>query len=299
MTEATVTTRIVIISIPYTEPLPMVAPALLSGCLNHAGISARGIDFAIEFLNCFIDKPYWPEIKNLLALGIAPATPLPRRALIDIVKFIKSKLTDIRVKYNPEYIGLSIFTNESINFSYILIPYIRRYMPGVKIMLGGRGLELTCGIENRLHYKKYWDHGMADVLVVGDSETAIIEAINGNVEGIYLAKSQTKEDLENIPIPNWDDYDFEIYKKFDNYKIVEGNDSPGDDPRYISVTGSKGCVRHCTFCDVASFWPTYIYRDGEKIADEIIANYRKTGMRNIQGMLFLEAKHKCLKKILQ
>jgi radical SAM superfamily enzyme YgiQ (UPF0313 family) len=155
-------------------------------------------------------------------------------------------------------------------------------MPGVKIMLGGRGLELTCGVENRLHHEKYWDHGMADVLVVGDAETAIIEAIEGKVEGVYFAKSQTKEDIENIPVPNWDDYNFELYKKFDNYKIAEGHDSPGDDPRYISVTGSKGCVRHCSFCDVAAFWPKYIYRDGDKIADEIITNYRKTGIRNFR-----------------
>ena len=52
------------------------------------------------------------------------------------------------------------------------------YLPNTKIMLGGRGLELTCGVENRLHYEKYWEHGMADLLIVGDAETAIIDAVN-------------------------------------------------------------------------------------------------------------------------
>jgi radical SAM superfamily enzyme YgiQ (UPF0313 family) len=273
-------TKVVIISVPYTEPLPMVAPVLLSACLNNAGISAHGLDFSIKFLDYFIDKPYWPDIKNLLALGIRPPSKLSRRAIIDILKFTRRNLLDIKEKYNPEYIGLSIFTNESINFSYILIPYIRRYLPNTKIMLGGRGLELMCGVENKLHYKKYWDHGMADLLIVGDAETAVVDAVNDEAVGIYFAKSQSKEDLENLPIPNWNDYDFDVYKKFENYNIVEDLDTPGINPRYIAVTGSKGCVRHCTFCDVASFWPNYIYRDGEKIADEIIINYKKTGIPN-------------------
>lgn len=274
--------RVVILSVPYTEPLPMVAPVLLSACLNRAGISAKGLDFSIEFLDYFFDKPYWTEIKNLLATGVAPVEKLSRRAIIDLLKFTRRYVLKIKREHNPEYIGLSLFTNESINFSYILIPYIRRYLPNTKIMLGGRGLELTCGIENRVFYEKYWDHGMADVLVVGDAETAIIEAVQNNVEGIYFAKPQTREDLENIPIPDWDNYRFDIYKKFENYAIQEGEDAPGYNPRYIAVTGSKGCVRHCSFCDVEAFWPKYIYRDGEAIAEEIIANYRKTGIRNFR-----------------
>ena len=270
-------TQVVILSIPYTEPYPTVAPGLLSACLDRAGISSRGLDLGIEFIDYFINKPYWADLKNLLALGAAPTT-LSKRAVIDLLKFVRRTLLNIKDNYDPDYIGLSIFTNESINFSYVLIPYIRRYLPRAKIMLGGRGLELTCGIENRFHYEKYWDHGMADLIVVGDAETAIIEAIQEEIQGIYFAKPQGKEDLENIPVPKWDDYDLELYKKFNDYTIVGGEDEPDADPRYISITGSKGCVRHCTFCDVASFWPKYLYRDGEKIAQEIINNYQSTGI---------------------
>lgn len=272
-------TRVVIVSIPYTEPLPMVAPVLLSACLEKQGISAVGLDLGVEFLQEFVDRPYWPELKNLLALGMAPQS-LPMVAVKDLIRFISKKLKQIQCDYNPEYLGLSIFTNESINFSYVMIPYIRRYLPQTKIMLGGRGLELICGVENRPHYEKYHDHGMADVCVVGDAETAIVEVVKQNITGIYFAQPQTREDLDNIPVPNWSNYNFDLYKKFENYKIAEGHDTPGEDPRYIAVTGSKGCVRNCSFCDVASFWPKYIYRDGEKIADEIIVNYQNTGIKN-------------------
>lgn len=258
----------------------MVAPVLLSACLTTRGISAKGIDFSIEFLNHFYKKPYWPALKNLITIGVS--TKLPRRCIVDLLKFIKNKLVSIKQNYNPEYIGLSIFTNESIDFTNILVYSIRKYLPDVKIILGGRGLELICGVENIPYYQKYFNHSMADLIIVGDAEESLINALNENATGIYYSGQQTKEDLLNIPIPNWDDYNFDLYKSFKDYSIQEDNDHKGEDPRYIAVTGSKGCIRKCTFCDVSSFWPKYIYRDGNAIAEEIIAGYRKTGIINFK-----------------
>jgi hypothetical protein len=73
-------TQVVIISVPYTEPVPLVAPALLSACLNNNGISAVGLDFSAEFLNEFLNKDYWSNLKNLITLGLS-SSPLPRYAL--------------------------------------------------------------------------------------------------------------------------------------------------------------------------------------------------------------------------
>ena len=231
-------------------------------------------------MNEFVDEPYWPDIKNLFAIGIQ--NKIPGRALIKILKFIKKQLIQIERTYNPTHIGLSIFTNESINFSYLLIPLVRKYLPNVKLILGGRGLELVCGVEQIPHHKKYYNHGMADLIIVGDAETAVIEAIKNNISGLYFAQQQNSQDLLNIPAPDWSNYNFELYKRFENYNIVDAHKSIGDgfDPRYIAITGSKGCVRQCTFCDVATFWPKYIYRDGVAVADEIINTYRNTGMIN-------------------
>jgi radical SAM superfamily enzyme YgiQ (UPF0313 family) len=272
--------KVVILSVPYTEPLPMVAPILLSACLTTKGISAKGIDFSVEFFNHFYHQTYWPALKNLITIGVS--TKLPRRYLIDILKFTKNKLLAIQQEYNPEYIGLSIFTNESIDFTNILIYSIRKYLPDVKIILGGRGLELICGVENIPYYQKYFNHSMADLIIVGDAEESLISAINEKAIGIYKSKQQTRADLLTTPIPNWDDYNLDVYKNFKDYAIQEDNDHKGKDPRYISITGSKGCVRECSFCDVASFWPKYIYRDGDIIAKEIITAYEKTGIVNFK-----------------
>ena len=44
-------TKIVICSVPFLEVVPPVAPALLSSCLNEAGIPSVGIDFNIDESN--------------------------------------------------------------------------------------------------------------------------------------------------------------------------------------------------------------------------------------------------------
>ena len=46
----------------------------------------------------------------------------------------------------------------------------------------------------------------------------------------------------------------------------------------VTVTGSRGCVRKCTFCDVAGLWKKYRYRPGSDIANEIVEMYHKYGI---------------------
>jgi len=41
------------------------------------------------------------------------------------------------------------------------------------------------------------------------------------------------------------------------------------------LIGSRGCVRKCTFCDVAKTSPKYRYRSGKNIAQEIMHHYQK------------------------
>lgn len=263
---------IVILSVPYTEPLPMVAPVLLSACLNKGNIKAKGIDFSIEFYKKFSKKDYWIDLKHALTFGQIKESRLPRRIIVDILKFNKNFLVNIRQKYDPKWIGLSIFTSESINYSYLLVYSIRKYLPGVKIVIGGKGTEVTCSFRNKPHYQLYTETKTVDLAIVGDCEHTIVNAIKENAEGIYISKPQTKEDLDQAPIPNWDEYNLLQYAEFSNM-VVEP---------YMAITSSKGCVRKCTFCDVADFWPKYIYRDPEVVANEIITAYQKTGIKRFQ-----------------
>lgn len=264
---------IAILSVPYTDPLPMVAPVLLSACLNKKNIRAKGFDFSIEFYKQFSKKSYWIDLKHALTIGQIGGNRLPRRCVVDILKFNKTFLLDLKQNHNPTWIGLSIFTSESINYSYLLIYSIRKYLPNVKIVIGGKGAEVVCSFRNKPHYQLFIDNQAADLAVVGDCEHTIASAIKENASGIYKSRPQTKEDLDEAPIPNWDEYDLKQYIEFSHTMVAEP---------YMAITASKGCVRKCTFCDVADFWPKYIYRNPETVANEIITAYQKTGIKRFQ-----------------
>jgi radical SAM superfamily enzyme YgiQ (UPF0313 family) len=51
--------------------------------------------------------------------------------------------------------------------------------------------------------------------------------------------------------------------------------------RKFVISGSRGCVRNCTFCDVASIWPKFRWKSGKKIADEMHQVSEQTGTKKI------------------
>ena len=261
----------VILSIPYGEITPMVAPVLLSACLNKGGVSAKGIDLNLKFYQKFENKPYFSVLKNQLIFGYIKNQNLPRRAIIDVLKFNKHFLLNIKKQYDPEWIGISVFSQQRIDFSYLLIYSIRKYLPDVKIVIGGKGSEIVCQIRKKQHAQLYIESGAADLAVVGDCEHIIAQLIKDDTRGLYISPQQTKDDLDDIPLPNWEEYDLKKYLELPVFMSQEP---------YMAITASKGCVRDCTFCDVANFWPKYIYRDPNKVANEMITAYNKTGVRS-------------------
>ena len=47
--------------------------------------------------------------------------------------------------------------------------------------------------------------------------------------------------------------------------------------RSAYITGSRGCVRACTFCDINSLWKKFRYRSGNSLAQEMVEGYQKYG----------------------
>jgi radical SAM superfamily enzyme YgiQ (UPF0313 family) len=70
----------------------------------------------------------------------------------------------------------------------------------------------------------------------------------------------------SYPLPNYDDYKFNEY-------IYERDQIP------FPITGSKGCVRDCDFCDIRFQFGKYRYRTGHDIAKEMIHVAEHLGFR--------------------
>ena len=120
-------------------------------------------------------------------------------------------------------------------------------------------LEIGSNYENVVYggagVHQFWP---ADHFIVGEGEYALRDFLRGNE---YKNFCQI-DDLNKLPIPDY-------------------TDQLNDNINELVMTGSRGCVRNCTFCDVASIWPKYRWVDGKKLADNMHAVCEQTGIYKI------------------
>tara|TARA_R110000782_G_scaffold245352_1_gene332078 strand:- start:471 stop:1841 length:1371 start_codon:yes stop_codon:yes gene_type:complete len=232
-------------SVPYTvTKIAPAAPAILIGMLEYHGYTGKFYDFNVLTLED-------PDVKNF-ALGKNPSNT---EYLDKVYRYHVNKM----LEYKPNYIGISLFTYQCIRTAQLLCIYIRTIAPEVKIILGGPGLS-----HNGLHGvnigAEWQELQLCDYWVKSEGENPIIEILKGD----YISTPKWKQitDLDEFPIPVYDSYNWSLYKK------------------HIPITGSRGCVRQCTFCDIHTHWKKFVWRSGKSIADEMIAQSIQHGIYN-------------------
>ena len=159
-----------------------------------------------------------------------------------------------------DYILISCFSTWEYPMTEMLAKHCKNNSTAT-VVVGGPGVH-TKGHE-------LLTKGCIDYYILGEGEIALQELFNGNnaYPGINGTPPVQIDDIEALPLPNYEYFDFKKY----NWLL--------DDPD-IFIYGSRGCVRRCTFCDVASYWPKFRYRSGKSIAEEMIKNYELYGVKN-------------------
>lgn len=237
---------------------PSVGPALLKTVLNEHNISSMILDLNIEFFNYLnnleqdLGYHYYEKDDSAFFLDRYPKFV---ETIVPISeKFWKQKVNEI-LKLKPKFVGLSLLSEYSHCSSIYLSKLIKKADPDIIIVWGGTGI-LPRYMERIIRLYGEYDE-FVDFYVEGDGEKAIIELIN------TYKTSKTKKykvpivNLESIPLPDYSDIKWDIYRPHQGHKP-------------IYVTGSRGCVKRCDFCNVYEIWPKYIFRSGESIANEII-----------------------------
>jgi radical SAM superfamily enzyme YgiQ (UPF0313 family) len=235
---------LVIISVPgVVSRLPPAAPALLKASVESAGFSCRTIDYSIRL---------YQEDVDIDALETYFSTGLNTECKPIAEKIIETWVKDL-LSFNPRYIGISVFTYQNRIATELFCQAIRK-VSDAKIVLGGQGLS-DGGIEGACGFgKKMTDKNLADFYIRSEGEVSLVELLKNNTTypGINSNSFKQIDDLDSLPFPNYDDYEIDQYK------------SP-----ILPITGSRGCVRSCSFCDIHEHWK-YRYRSGQSMADEII-----------------------------
>jgi hypothetical protein len=264
---------IVICSLPQMSAGSVpAAPALLKSAVANAGYTAKTLDLNIDFFveQCGMDTQKFSEYCSVFRSSETPSD----EAIIAANEWVEQSIKKIS-ELNPRIVGLSVFSHYQHRASYLLATKIREQLPNVKIVLGGYGLgQNSTSLMNFIPIKKIHtlkpfpeyitEQGLCDYIVIDDPLNKLIDIIEEVVGGTTVKQVEYLEEkiLFNTPIPDYDDYNFACY-------MFES------DGFSLPITGSKGCVRACTFCDVPSRFGKFKIRSGKDIAEEMITLSKK------------------------
>jgi tRNA A37 methylthiotransferase MiaB len=253
---------------PLVVDRPPGAPALLKSAVEEAGYTCQTLDLSIDFFINQCDKNV--EQYNTLTSVFRPQESGSEQAEQSAQQWVNESIDKLKA-INPTIVGLSVFTNFQHRATVRLAQAIRTHLPDVKIIVGGMGLivnasslSLEPGIKKidliKLFPQYLTEKQLVDFVVPYGNELTdlvnILEQVVGITEKTKKINYQEETVIYNNPIPNYDNYGL------DNYLW--------SDSKALPVTGSKGCVRACTFCDIPGQFGKFKYRTGRNIADEIL-----------------------------
>ena len=256
---------IIIVNLPWSDlAVPFSAPALLKGIAESHGYSAKSIDFNVDLYEkiCKKDTQTFFQLQEYFS-----SYHNKKNKLLD--SFYDHIITTLK-QFNFRYFGISVFAIISQKATFELCQRLRKEISDIKIVLGGKGLNVYSHIamhpyitetEKTLKFDKIMaEKNLADYFIIGDAEDAIIDLLSGKLDDRPNLLSNwfvpLKDNLE-YPFANFDDY--ELKKYFGKKDEVQ-----------IPIISSKGCVRRCDFCDVPSQFKKFQSKNGKRMAEELL-----------------------------
>tara|TARA_R110000772_G_scaffold256190_2_gene372632 strand:- start:4227 stop:5612 length:1386 start_codon:yes stop_codon:yes gene_type:complete len=234
----------IIPKIDPTAPTPGVA-VMKQVCVN-AGYTSKVIDLNIDLYNKLklknLHTYYWDTDDSVFFTEIEPQLPTDWQQFESDHEEIFQDWINQLQSLAPKFIGLSLLSMFSRSAGIALSLLIRKHLPLTKIIWGGPTVDApTRNMAMEL--------GFCDIAVIGDGEEAILSILRDEIP------SQNQiADMDQLPFPDYTDIDWAAYDTDENV---------------VYITGSRGCVKSCTFCNVSQIWPRYINRSGNSIVDEI------------------------------
>jgi hypothetical protein len=253
-----------VISVPRLEiHRPPISTAIVAEVIRTHGHDVQALDLNCEFFHYLPNRQMYYNFDEVWD-RVRPLTLQESKNLIDFIK--KKCLPNMK---NFDRYWISVFGGSSHLFTELLCRFVRKYLPNKRIILGGQGIGTNNIVTNRAFGDEMKEKKLCDLYLVGEGEHIVKEVLDGKTEGNGINNHipQQIDELDTLPFPNYEFYDLDRYDYLSNKKEV-------------FITGSRGCVRRCTYCDIARYWPKFRYRSGENIATEMIQHYEKHGVTN-------------------
>lgn len=246
---------IVLLAIPRMDPtVPAPALALLKPIVTDLGMSCKTFDLnALWHDYCIKNNltEVWKDIDDFFVANLEiEKEEIPESHNV-WNNWITKTINDIISTHNPKKVGVSIFSNNSIRPGKDVLKLCKE--ANVETFIGGSQLIdslLNKGDPVDSRFKEYVDH-----YIIGEGENALQNfLLYGKGPGVDNPHYEQIDNLDSLPFADYSDYDMNLYEESE---------------RRWPITGSRGCVRRCSFCNVGAIWKKFRFRSGKHIADEI------------------------------
>jgi len=235
---------------------PPLAPAILSAICKKKGIEHDFIDCNLEF-HQQLSQDLQNELLGLYAENfIIDITARSQTWLDRYFDQLADRCAD------SDLVAISVFSRHSAVLTLDFLTRCRSKL-NADIVIGGAGIKSTNIKTNGKNiivpfYAYLHDQKLIDYWILGEGEKAFEELLDTNKSSVGINNHQFNqlENFDSVPVPNFDKFDL------DSYKINGKKISP--------VEGSRGCVKKCTFCDIQNTWGKFKYKDGRKLAEELL-----------------------------
>jgi len=252
---------------------PPAALAFLSGICDSVNLSHHIVDINIEILKKY-QHDVWFQMHNYIE---DPWEQWPQH-LQTLGEQLLDELVANIVEQKPDLVVVTVLSYMQHVWTLQFLLRLRKQLPLVTVIAGGPGIATVArhDPEQRELLFGRWliNAGLLDYFCMGEGEIVFGEFLKGqtNLPGL---NSKHTADSWQPQLEDLDLYPYPSYKKMqlNNYRTPEGSSR-------IIITGSRGCVRKCTFCDIEYHWPKYRYRKGTAVANEILQHHHDTGITN-------------------
>lgn len=255
--------KAILVNIPLTELLyPAAGLAAIAPVFKQHGISTLISDLNLDLADAVSDDMlqkiyHWCELT--CSLSIETTTFL--------TAWLEQKVLEWK-SHDPDYIAISVFSYHSIVFAQLLLKVLKTQSLDSNIIIGGSGVSSNLNaITNHTTFgQQIIDNQWASNVIFGEGEVALDSLLdNKHYPGINTNNPIQVENLDQLLPPDYSDFDFGRYR--DNRLLI---------------TGSRGCVRQCTFCDIDLTWPKFKYRSPESQVNEVIEHAKRYNVKRFE-----------------
>jgi radical SAM superfamily enzyme YgiQ (UPF0313 family) len=239
---------------------PSAALAALTPMIKRNGYQPRLVDINLELYEVLSDQD-WDELQDWSAfVRDHISSDLEQKFLSVVDQHLKN--------INCDWLAISVFSYYSARPTALILNHLKQYNRQYKILLGGSGCMSSLSDYGQQPFGLWaLEQKLTDHCIFGEGEQALDNLLANRLPapGVDNTKFEQIKNLDDWPLPEYKDLDFSRYK----------------DSRVL-ITGSRGCVRHCTFCDIDLTWPKYAYRSPHLIVEEIRRHVHELGVTKFE-----------------